>query len=696
MHKKSNFKLDLTSGLTALFTVVLWLAATFSGLGLRKLLPDYDGLPLFLMLLVAFAVACAVNRIAAKIFAREHFGMHPDERRKLYESHHEACKEDAKAVLANYKDIETVPLFLLGLYFVLVFAMGVAAPLCLFPDCGFGRVILAILGIYLSGSLFFMPILRICQQLPERLNREVLVSKDELPILESMARKAADAVGVKGPIRLELTRECDVDVIQLSGTYVVLLGARLLSVLTEEEVYQRLLLSFDYFNHRKEYRKVTRLYRLGLLGAADIRGLTFAFDLFFSYADATLEWEYDFYSIAFKRYMDSLAYERVKAVGDPRVTVNALCKEHTWRFFVFEVNQFLHVPFYLEPKPHDHFEWDVCSAYRRALTERWEQWMAMLEREIRPAGNRLPLLRDIRSVLDPDSSEYPKDPGLLNLETSYGLEVSKAIRKILEPRLQIELTPTYKYARQREYLEPLKITEAYEADPSGYTTPELSPVINAYRDLSQYDKAEAVCDTILETETNQFALAHAIYFKGMMMLHRYETEGIDLIYRAIDLNKNYMQDGFEMVEEYCTMCGLADEYEHFLRRAVNQMSAHAYNHEVAGSLNPHDHLIPEESLGDMLPDILGYMTEAADGCLREIYLVRKVISEEFFTSAFVINFEYGTPEETMRRTYQAIFNYLDAYPVDWQFSLFIYDRVTEAAVKRVANSRVWQKENLTI
>jgi hypothetical protein len=156
-----------------------------------------------------------------------------------------------------------------------------------------------------------------------------------------------------------------------------------------------------------------------------------------------------------------------------------------------------------------------------------------------------------------------------------------------------------------------------------------------------------------------------------------------------------MQDGFEMVEEYCTMCGLSDEYEHFLRRAVIQMSAHAYNHEVAGSLTPQDHLVPEEGLGDMLPDILSYMEEAANGCLREIYLVRKVISEDFFTSAFVINFEYGTPDETMRRTYQAIFNYLDAYPVDWQFSLFIYDRVTEAAVKRVTDSRVWQKENLT-
>jgi hypothetical protein len=85
------------------------------------------------------------------------------------------------------------------------------------------------------------------------------------------------------------------------------------------------------------------------------------------------------------------------------------------------------------------------------------------------------------------------------------------------------------------------------------------------------------------------------------------------------------------------------------------------------------------------------MEKVSEGCIREIYLVRKVISEDFFSSVFVINFEYGAPQEAMRRAYEAIFNYLDAYPVDWQFSLFLYDRETEAAVKRVEGSLVWSK-----
>jgi hypothetical protein len=86
------------------------------------------------------------------------------------------------------------------------------------------------------------------------------------------------------------------------------------------------------------------------------------------------------------------------------------------------------------------------------------------------------------------------------------------------------------------------------------------------------------------------------------------------------------------------------------------------------------------------------MEQVSEGCIREIYLVRKVISEDFFSSAFVLNFEYGADREVMDRAYTAIFNYLDAYPVDWQFSLFLYNRETEMAVKRVEGSLVWEKK----
>ena len=689
---KNKLQPDYTAGCTALCSVLLWLGTLLCGYAIKTLFPAFDGAPLILILMAALVLACVFNRTAARIFARRHFGMPPEERRALLERHAEEVKADPKAVMARYDGMETVPIFLLILYFAIPFAFGSLFLTCVYEGASYWRIILGLVASFLSMGLFAMAFYRIFAVVfAKKLNKEALVPEGALPLLEAMAKKAAAEVGIKGHIRMELTRDCDCDVNIFGKTHVVFLGTRLLTTLTEAEVYQCLLASFDYFSRPAEYNRLMRIHRLGELGGAEIRPATFVFDRFFSYADATLEWEYDLYVTAYKRYIDSMADRRIKEQGNPAAAVGAMCKKAMWRHFTFEASEFLTKPFYYEPELHEHFERDVCDAYRKALSERREVWLDMLSREFPTEQTRgSDLFADSWRSLTPDAQAPASADWVPDLSTPYGQEVLTAVGMV-DKRIRRELSHSYAAYRKREYLEPLATAQAYEQDPTGYTTPELSPVINAYRDTCQYAKAEALCDAILETETNQFALAHALYFKGMQMLHRYDVCGIDYIYRAIDLNKNYMKDGFELVEEYCTLCGLKEEYETYLRRADTQYAAHAYNHNEAGELNPRDRLVKEEELGDMLPDILAYMEQVSEGCIREIYLVRKVISEDFFSSVFVLNFEYGADREVMDRAYTAIFNYLDAYPVDWQFSLFVYDRASELAVKQVEGSLVWTK-----
>lgn len=687
------FEPNYTAGCTALCSVLLWLGTFLCGYGVKALFPHFDGAPLLAILMAAMAFFCVVNRLAARIFARNHFGMPPKERRALLDRHAEEVKSDPKAAMAKFDGMEIVPVFLLILYFALTFAIGSLFLPCVYEDAPVWRIALAFIASLGSMGLFAMAFYRIFDTVfTKKLNKAALVPVGALPQLEALAKKAADATGVKGTVRLELTRDCDCDVNRFGKTYVVFFGTRLLTTLTEAEVYQCLLASFDYFSRPREYRRVFRLHRLGELGGAEIRPLTFVFDRFFSYADAMLEWEYDLYITAYKAYIDREANRRILEQGDPAAAVGAMAKRAMWRHFTFEASEHLPKPFYFEEKLHDHFERDVCDAYRKALDERREDWLDMLAREFpteQTRGNGL--FTDCWKALTPDAAAPDSADWVPDLTTPYGQEVIAAVAMV-DARIRGELRHSYAAYRKREYLEPLAITEAYEQNPEGYATPELSPVINAYRDVCAYGKAEAICDSILETETNPFAQAHALYYKGMRMLQRYDVCGIDYIYRAIDLNKNYMKDGFELVEEYCTLCGLEEEYATYLRRADAQMSAHAYNHNEAGELHPHDRLVKEEELRDMLTDILSYVEQVSEGCIREVYLVRKVISEDFFTSVFVLNFEYGVAPEVTDRAYTAIFNYLDAYPVDWQFSLFVYNRMTEAAVKRVEGSLVWKKK----
>ena len=690
----SHQQLDLVSGFTALCTVLCWLVSFFLGLGIREWVPGFDGLPLFLILLCALVLLCVVNRVAARAYARAHFGMPPSERRRHLEGFLEECRNDPEAVLRRYDGMNALPVFLLVLYFILAFALGTLPLLCIYEDCPWWRLIPCIAALLLSICMFGMLFYRYFDvRLSRRLNKKILVPEGKLPVLEGMAKRAAEAVGIKGRIRLEMTRECDIDVNRFGNTYVVFLGSRLLTVLTEEEVYQLLLMSFDFFSHKKECARTYRAYRLGQMGSADVRPIFFIFDLYFSYADVYLEWEYDLYMAALRRYTDVCACERVKAVGNPAAAVSALDKRAMWRHFAFESNDYLTTPFYAPEKPEKKHEAMVCDAFRTAIIRRYGVWRRFLSAEIPTATDLRPLHREYWRLLHSDGQIPEGEWSSPEEDTPYARDVAVAIGEIVENRLYEEIRHGYDTSRQEEYLEPLETIAAYEKNPGGYTTPELSPVINAYRDTCRVPEAEVICDGILTTEQNRFARAHAAYFKGMCRIHRYDTGGVDLIYQAIDLNKNYMEDGFTIVEEYCTMCGLAEEYETFLRRAETQMAAHARNHAGAGSLSPMDHLVKEEELGDMLTDILSYMERVSEGKLKKVYLVRKVISEDFFSSVFVIDFEAGEPGWTPRRAYDAIFNYLDSYPVDWQFSLFVCDPNTMMAVNRVEGSLVWEKKD---
>ena len=94
----------------------------------------------------------------------------------------------------------------------------------------------------------------------------------------------------------------------------------------------------------------------------------------------------------------------------------------------------------------------------------------------------------------------------------------------------------------------------------------------------------------------------------------------------------------------------------------------------------------------MRSGIVSRIVSIEDNRINRIYLVRKIITDDIFTSAFVIRFLPETDENTVKRVMDNIFNYLDTYPVKWQFSLFLYDPTTAAAVKKVKNSLLYSSE----
>ena len=173
-------------------------------------------------------------------------------------------------------------------------------------------------------------------------------------------------------------------------------------------------------------------------------------------------------------------------------------------------------------------------------------------------------------------------------------------------------------------------------------------------------------------------------------MHSYDERGIGDIYFAIENNSNYLQEGIDAIGTFCCLTGNQKELNIYRQKALELAQKQKDEYSQVSVLTKKDRLSEESLPEGMLDDILAYIRSVDEGQIEKIYLVRKTITEEFFTSVFVIRFDLAAEEETCEQIMHKIFRYLDTCS-DWQFSLFDYQEVMSVPVYEVKNSCVYSK-----
>lgn len=538
-------------------------AAAILGVGIAQHFPAFHALPLLLILWVAFVLVCTINRISAMIFSSRHFGMPPHERRDMMKKHLVECKADPEAAITRYSGMTFAPILCLCSYFLLTLSIITAGGLYAALSQNLASRLMGLCCIPAGSFLLFMPLYRLFERVSPRLTS---TSSTSLPHIEAIIERVFDTVGIKGKHRICLNTRYPLRIVPHGKTYVIHVSPYILSVLTEEELTQLLLTQFDQFSRRKAYRYFSLVWDLIDLGSAAPRWETFAFDLFFSRVRATMEWEFEFFYIAYQCLRHKKGLERVIREGNPTAAITGWGKICMWPYFSFEYDHHLPIPYYADPVLHHHHEQDVFDAFRNALQTRQAEWGTLLSRQILTEQARYNLLfRDYLDILCPNSPMPTLPFSVLDASTPYGRDILLLLEKFEKHRYE-KNSVSYEANRESTYLKPLRITKAYEENPDGYSSAQLIKVIDAYVDLLRFDQAEAICDAMIQGSAKRLGLAHALYVKGVRMLHRYDPAGIDLIYRAIALNVDYAKEGYALIDEYCTLCGLEEEYAAFLYR----------------------------------------------------------------------------------------------------------------------------------
>ena len=248
---------------------------------------------------------------------------------------------------------------------------------------------------------------------------------------------------------------------------------------------------------------------------------------------------------------------------------------------------------------------------------------------------------------------------------------------------------TYHKDRLECYLQPLQRINDWKNIDAPIIAEQYADIISDLKSIGLHKEAELLCDRVIDS-LDDLSASHAYFIKGCTMIHRFDSSGIEYIYHAIENNKNYLNVGLNEIGTFCCMVGLQSELQVYRNRAVELAQEDKDEYSKIGYLSKNDNLTADDMPIDMLQEILSFMRSVDNDFIQNIYLVRKTINDHFFTSAFVIQFCGGSPEQRHQIMHK-IFCYLDTYPKDWQFSLFDYNEYSDIKFYKIKGCLVYSK-----
>lgn len=535
-------------------------------------------------------------------------------------------------------------------------------------------------GLALLSLPFFVGLMSNCTFFKARPDFSNYSNPEDHKEIYALAQKAADTLGVKGRIRIFFSSANDAGIADMGKDISVILGVSMLSNLREEEMYAVLLHEFAHIKNKDRATK-RRNSLMDFLNTGAASGIL--------YALPSIMYVYEFYIYqAFSSVLTEKEADTAMAeYGDPEVAASALFKINTFELFLNNPNftSYMGHIFYEPENAPDRFRESLSEAFFRALPEEEEFWRHLINVEIQSRSASHPILRsriEAMGVTDPKLT-YPEKEG------AYREDCNKALHEI-DKKVFDEISKDYEKNRKEYYLDLIETVDNWKNNGKTYSPDAVRDIICALMGLDMRDEALELCTRIAENEEGG-AVAYARYMRGHILLDRYDNSGLEDIYYAIEENKNYYEEGMEKIGAYCCQMGLQAELEEYRERAVN--FAQRQMDEDSGQLKATDKLSLETELPlEIAERNKNFMVNAGEGKIKNIYLVRKTVSDTYFESTYIVEFEEKTDNESINNTMNKIFEHLDNCPEDWQYNLFVYDQQTAPVAKKVKGACIYSKD----
>ncbi len=539
-----------------------------------------------------------------------------------------------------------------------------------------------------AGTIFYVIYARIYREEAAELSKNApVLQREEYKNIYGIAEKAAKTLECRGDVVILLSLDCGASIYFNKGKYYIQLGIILLNILSEEELYCLFLHEFSHYSPKKRQSNYETEYGNWLVSIGDNSPImVFVYGLF-RFFDVRYVFDRMIYMYATSVVNETDADRDMAKHGNPRAAASMLLKINYDTKYQWESGVYDTVPVYAAEERNPNYMKDRIEKFQKAIQERHTVWDDMFSKEILANNASHPTLKmrfetlgiDKVESFDGDSSE------------EYLNEVKKAL-EFADKKLY-EDQKDYEKDRKEYYLDPLQRVTEWEERGMPLVEQEYADLICDLKQIGRHEAAEALCDRVI-SELDPTSSLNAVYMKGCALIYRYDEAGVELIYRAIEGNSNYLEEGLMILGQFFCMTGREEQLLEYRERVKVFAQKNKDEYSELSVLTKNDNLSSEKLPDGMLERILEYIHSVDCGIIQNIYLVRKTISDDFFASVFVIHF-YGGTDAQRDEIMHKIFRYLDSTPGKWQFSLFDYFECSDVKFDKIEGSLVYSKSNNT-
>ena len=639
------------------------------------------GLPVLMWLCYGLAAALlAVSVFLHKRRVKRLDQMQISQQQEMLLSHRIDPEKTAAQKLAELKKLRIAA----NCYGVVLIILGASAAFC-------GGVVAkgsTVVPVILSAMLIMAGFSRIRLRTPKSVFQEdkTYILAWDYPVLYALARKAADQVGCKGDIRISVQTDDRAGIFKVNAEYVLLLGITLLHMYTEDELYHIMLHEFSHVEQEKRADQ-KELQHINWLRSGKTPHFTSSIsNAFFLYLDGLYGFTYMLYQYAVTIGAETAADQAMLRWGKPEVAASALLKLKYYELFEWEYGGKDERNLHVEEEPGQHVLTERIQDFLQAMEERKEDWNRLKDAEILSRSASHPTIKmRLAQFGVPNPEVLPTET-----DTAYYEECCRLLQ-YMEKLVQENRKEDYAQLREYYYLNPLETVKQWEDAGKPLIPEEYADVVWSLRTLSRTEEALALVERAIQ-ELPPAASCFAYFTRGICRLYRYDPEGLQDLYFAVENNSNFIEEAMSLIGKFCCLTGNQKELDLFRQKAVLISQKDKDLYSQLGQLKKKDKLSPEKLPDGMLEEMLSYISSAdTTDAVEKVYLLRKTITEDFFTSVVVIRFGEEVTDEDRGRLMHKVFSYLDT-STDWQFSLFAYEEVAKVKPERVENSCVYERK----